>query len=474
MPKSSKLILFALGGLTGLVVLGVVVAALRLRLYARPRLESVASEAMGMEFSVGGGLAIHFLPSLHVEVADVRVRNRGTDVASGRELDLGLALLPLLHRDIRIETIALSGVRISIVKDHDGTTNVTRPPRARGMFPALNLARLSISGAVVLYTDRQSGKGLEGRDCNLNVNHLRFSSGDNSDPLKNLAFAATLVCGEIQTTDLAMSDVSVSVEGKDGLFDFEPINLRLFGGNGSGNVHADFSGPVPVYHVHGSLAKFRIEEFFKALSPKAIGEGAMDFSINLSMQGKTWDDMKRTVAGDGSLRGDNLKFNVSDLDQQLSRYESSQSFNLVDVGAFFFAGPLGLVVTKGYNFASVFRGSRSSSTLIRMLVSEWKIERGVAQAQDAAMATAENRIALKGTLDFVDERFDDVTVAVIDAGGCPTVQQKIRGPFLKPVVEKPNVLTGLTGSTRKLLKQVKGLFGGQCAVFYAGSVAPPK
>jgi hypothetical protein len=60
---------------------------------------------------------------------------------------------------------------------------------------------------------------------------------------------------------------------------------------------------------------------------------------------------------------------IGDIDKELSRYEFSQSFNLVDVGAFFFAGPLGLAVTKGYNFPSIFQSSGGSSQ-IRTLVSK--------------------------------------------------------------------------------------------------------
>jgi AsmA protein len=63
-------------------------------------------------------------------------------------------------------------------------------------------------------------------------------------------------------------------------------------------------------------------------------------------------------------------------------------------------------------------------------------------------------------------------MAVIDAKGCATVQQKVHGPFLNPVVEKPSVLGTLTGPTRRLLRQARGLLGGKCAVFYSGSVAP--
>jgi hypothetical protein len=88
------------------------------------------------------------------------------------------------------------------------------------------------------------------------------------------------------------------------------------------------------------------------------------------------------------------------------------------------------------------------------------------------MATPENRVVLKGGLDFVNGQFNEVTVALIDAKGCSRVQQKIRGPFRQPVVEKPGVLKALAGPTRKLLEQTKGLFGRKCEVFYAGSVPP--
>ena len=77
------------------------------------------------------------------------------------------------------------------------------------------------------------------------------------------------------------------------------------------------------------------------------------------------------------------------------------------------------------------------------------------------MATKQNRIALKGRLDFVNGRFEEVTVAWIDAQGCAVAQQKIRGPFGKPEVEKPNVLISLAGPALTLLRQARSLFGGK-------------
>jgi hypothetical protein len=88
------------------------------------------------------------------------------------------------------------------------------------------------------------------------------------------------------------------------------------------------------------------------------------------------------------------------------------------------------------------------------------------------MEVRANRIALRGGLDFVSGQYDEVTVAVIDAKGCARVQQRVHGPFMNPVVEKPSVLGTLAASTRTLLRQATSLLGGKCAVFYAGSVAP--
>jgi len=46
-------------------------------------------------------------------------------------------------------------------------------------------------------------------------------------------------------------------------------------------------------------------------------------------------------------------------------------------------------------------------------------------AQDVAMATKQNRVALKGGLDFVNERFDNVTIALIDTRGCIKAKQTL-------------------------------------------------
>ena len=475
MSKSLKSILFAIVGLMGLLILISVVLFFFVGTSGyKSRLERAASEALGMEVHVGGRLGIAFFSDLHVRLDDVHIRNREMEIASAKEANLEIALLPLLHREVRIRRIGLQRPRISIKRDRDGVFNFEKRKEAKGTFFTLALDNLSLTDGVFLYGDEQSGEGFEVGNFKLDLRSSQIAGGNSAELLKNLSFTAEFACREIRTKDLMFSDVKFTCKGKDGIFALNPVTMRLFGGQGSGSIGADFSGPVPHYSVRSSLSKFRIEEYLKTVSSKKVAEGSMDFSASLSMRGNTAKEIKQTAGGEVSLRGENLTLYGNDLDREFARFESSQNFNLLDAGALLFAGPLGLAVTKGYNFASIFQGSGGSSS-IGKLFSDWKVERGIAQAKDVAMATKQNRIALQGRINFVDERFDDVTIALIDARGCARVQQKIRGPFRKPVVEKPNVLMSLAGPTLNLLKRAKDLFtGGKCEAFYTGSVPAPK
>jgi uncharacterized protein involved in outer membrane biogenesis len=475
MSKSLKIILLSVAGVIGLLIL-ISVALLFLvdtGVY-KPRLERAASEALGMEVHISGRLGITLFPDLQIRLDDVHIRNQGMDIASAKEAHIEISLRPLLHREVQILRIGLKHPRISIKRDRAGVFNYEKKGEAKGPFGPLELDHLSLTDGVFLYGDEQSGEGFEAGNFNLDVRSLRVAGGDRAELLKNLSFSAAFACPEIRTKRLAFSDVKLTCKGRDGIFALDPVTIRLLGGQGSGRIEADFSGSAPRYSLRSSLSKFRIEEYLKTVSSKKLAEGAMDFSANLSMRGNTAKEMMQSAGGEVSLRGENLTLYGNDLDREFARFESSQNFNLVDVGAFFFAGPIGLAVTKGYNFASIFQGSGGSSG-IGKLFSDWKVERGVAQARDVAMATPKNRVALKGRINFVDERFDDVTIALIDARGCARVQQKIRGPFRKPVVEKPNVLISLAGPVLNLLRKTEDLLiGEKCKAFYTGSMPAPK
>jgi uncharacterized protein involved in outer membrane biogenesis len=473
MSKLPKLILLAAGGFVGALIVTAVVVLLILGTNAKSHVQTLLSDALEMKVNVAGRLNIGFFPSFHITMENVQIRTSGSEIASAAQANLGIELLPLLHKEVRMDSVGLKHVRIAIERQRDGRFNFETRTELKRTFPPTEVPRVSLSDATLLYKDQQSGKALEADSCDLDVRHLQLSKKKSAALVKSLSFTAVIACGEIPTKGLVLSEVKFSIDGKEGVFDLNPVTMRVFGGQGSGDIRADLSGSMPEYHVHFFLSKFHLAEFFKTLSSRNVGDGPVNFSTNLSMTGKTTDEMVRSTRGEASVHTHDLTLKIGDIDKQLSRYESTQSFNLVDVGALFFAGPLGLAVSKGYNFASIFQSSGGSSRILT-LVSNWNVESGVVQAKDVAMATKENRIALKGGLDFVNRRFKGVTVALVDAQGCPRVEQEIHGSFSKPEVEKPSILASLAGPARKLLRKAKGLFGWHCDVFYAGSVAPPR
>lgn len=353
---------------------------------------------------------------MHITLEDVHLAQQGGEIARIEKVRLGIDLLPLLQNNIRIGTLALKHPRISLERDDDGKFNYMKTESNGATEATLDWPEVSLTEGTLIFSDQQTGAMFEASNCSLAVNQLGSAGWNVSDPsnlLKTLSFTADLACGAIQIQELTLSAVHLSARGKNGVIDLNPVTMQIFGAQGAGKLHADFTSAIPHYDLRYQLLAFRIEEFFKLLSPQPVATGTMDFSTTLSAQGKTLDEERPTIMGTVSLRGENIKIVGRDLDEEFSRFESSQNFNLVDVGAFFFAGPLGLLVTKGFNFASNLQGP-SGSSKIRTLVSDWQVKHGVAQAQDVALATSQHRVAIQGGLDLVNEKFNDLTMALVD------------------------------------------------------------
>lgn len=471
MSKSGKIALAAAGAVLGMVVVGAIGMLLAWRGHGQAQVEAAASNALGMQVRIGGPPVVQFFPSLGMRLEDVRIHSHGTELATAKEARLGIELVSMLRRQVRITLIELKHATISVERGRDGKFNFEAPGRASGALP--DSIDVSLTDLTFEYANREAGTSVHAGPCDVQAQRLRFSGTAGGDPMKGFGVSATVSCRQIRTRDLPMSDVRFALEASKGVLETRKLTMRAFGGQGSADVRADFSGPIPSYRVHGVLAKFRLEEFSKNFSQKSIGHGLMDFSTELTMTGTSADEMTRSSAGDASLHGTGLMLDIGDLDSELSHYKATQRFSLIDLGAFFFAGPLGLAVTKGYDYAKVMNSTGGSSR-IQTLISEWHIERGVAQAKDVAMTTEANRVALKGALDFVTASYQDVTVAVVGPQGCVQVQQKVRGPFSHPDVEKPNVVSSLAGPALHLLKKARHALGGHCEVFYAGSLPPPQ
>ncbi len=67
--------------------------------------------------------------------------------------------------------------------------------------------------------------------------------------------------------------------------------------------------------------------------------------------GSDWDSVVNNMNGTINLSGNNLLLNGFDADEIINDFKRSQNFNFVDLGAVLLAGPVGIAVTKGSDFA---------------------------------------------------------------------------------------------------------------------------
>jgi uncharacterized protein involved in outer membrane biogenesis len=480
-----KKLLIALGALLGLLLLAGIAIVFLVDVNAyKPRIEAAVSDALGMEFKIQGKAGLRLLPSVSIVLSDIRLRNLGTDLATAETLRVGVKLRPLLSRRLEITEIVLKNPVIRIEKGTDGKLNYETPPRSPkppatgGEKPGFSLAVTggAVQNGSLVYLDKTSGARTEVSGIDLSLKSLSLPADPKTPLPKGISFVGALRIKGIGGKGFAVSDMEADVTASAGIYDIRPFTMKLFGGSGEGGIRIDLSQQKPGFQVTFTLAKFRAEESLAAITQQKILSGPMTVGTDLAFRGGGVEEMKRTVHGQVSLRGEDLTLHGIDLDGTLSTVEQARQTNLADLGTLLLVGPLEAAITKGYRFSGLGGASaEGGESKLTVLVSDWTIRDGVGEATDVAFTTRKNRIALKGKLDIGKERFVDVTVAVLDEKGCAKIRQTISGPFSAPRLDEVSTMGSAVALVLGLFEQTRNLLNqGACTPFYTGSVVQPK
>jgi uncharacterized protein involved in outer membrane biogenesis len=472
-----KVLFIATGVITLVVFVGILAFLLNIKAF-KPQIEAAASTALGMDVRIKGRVGIALFPGFGLSLKDVNVRNRGLDVVTIEKMRLGLKLFPLARKEFQISRVGLFEPVFSLVRYKDGMCNFDKPGRTLSGKP-FAVKKISISQGNLVYTDETSGEKIEVNNFDLILKNLSYNETDSAEPAKSISFIGNTRCKILKIYNFTLMNLVMRAAGEKGILDINPVRMDIFGGTGNGSIHVDVTGPSPHYRVIYTLNRVTIEELLHQYSlkkiPQKIIEGPINFSADLTAMGKSADELRRSLNGNLSLNGENLMLYNIDIDALIMKYERSQNFNLVDVGAFLLVGPFGPVLTKGYNFTRLYEESKGGKGIIRKLDSVWKVRNGIAEARDVALASKKQRIAMKGGLDFINERFVDVTLAVLDKRGCSVYSEKVRGPFRNPQIEKESIFKSIAGSVLNPLGDAwEFIQGKECTVFYSGSVAHPE
>ncbi|MFQ5695392.1 MAG: AsmA family protein, partial [Terriglobia bacterium] len=122
------------------IVVGLLLVVLLLAPYVlsidryRPAIVEQLKKETGRDVEIEK-IRLHFLPSLHVQVVNFRVKNpRGFpagDTAAIESVDVGLAFWPLLRRQVEIGSVGVRNVEVNLLTDERGRTNYAMPRKRK-------------------------------------------------------------------------------------------------------------------------------------------------------------------------------------------------------------------------------------------------------------------------------------------------------------------------------------------------------
>ena len=174
MGKLLKIVL----GIAAALVLVVVLAVGAFALFFNPndfrgRITAEAKKATGRDLVIGD-IKLSLFPTLGARIRNATLSNApgfgDKPFAAVSEADVGVQLLPLiLRREVRVSTIALSGLKLDAIRNADGSSNwddlqkigetPASPAQPASDAPAvksIDISGISIENAALSYTDLQA------------------------------------------------------------------------------------------------------------------------------------------------------------------------------------------------------------------------------------------------------------------------------------------------------------------------------
>ena len=484
-----KKLLLILGGIIALVVIAAIAAVMLVDVNSyKPKIEAAALEATGLELKINGKIGISLFP-IGVSADDIHISNKEGQIVGLQRLTIGVEILPLLKKDIKVTRCDLIKPVINIVKNSDGkfnfeeTEKIPAPKKdqdgkgAAAAGAAFSVGALNLSDGSLVYLDKKSGDRSELKGFNLSIkNFAAGAPGD--DMVKHMSFTGSFDCKEVLQKKLRIDNIKAAIKANNGVFEVNPISMEAFGGKGEGDSRIDMAAATWGYKKDFKLSKFSFEKLTESFGQKKSIGGEGNMVLAVTAHGREMNQIMGSLNGSFSIKGDNLILYTMDLDKKLMALESPGKFTLNSLSSLDLSTVVGLDSLLGAGAAANTKGEQG---VIKKMVSDWTIRNGVADATDVAIATQKHRIAVKGKLNLVSERYENLVLAVIDEKGCSKFKQTLNGPFKKPKIDTKEAL-------QSAVTAVSGLFGlkvpqlqnkptqqeAKCDNFYSGSVQPPK
>jgi uncharacterized protein involved in outer membrane biogenesis len=176
MNKYLKYSLYALGGLVVLLLLLVVVIAATFNPNDyKQHVIDLVKEKKERTLTIDGDITLSFWPKIGADLGKVAIsEHKGSaEFASINSAKVALALLPLLKKELVVDTIYVDGAKANIVKYKDGTTNfddLLSKDETESEQIKFDVQGVNITNSEVRYSD-------EGSDAQYAISQFNLTSG---------------------------------------------------------------------------------------------------------------------------------------------------------------------------------------------------------------------------------------------------------------------------------------------------------
>jgi len=240
-----------------LIVVAVIAARFDANRY-KTELAALVKDRTGRTLTLEGPLSLSFFPKLAVRAQTIALSGAGGkgEFARVGELQLSLALLPLLSQQVVVDRVALSGVSAEVVRFRNGTTSID-----------------DLTGTAA--TDRKGGKG----------------DKDSKDSRVSKDRSAPSVALDVAGVDIAIDGLTWRDERDGGQWKLSAVKLA------TGRIADDAPG------------KLRLGARIEGVNPpmKADIDLASAYRFNFSRQTAALTDLSLKIAGDlPSMKGAKL------------------------------------------------------------------------------------------------------------------------------------------------------------------------
>lgn len=228
------------------------------------------------------------------------------------------------------------------------------------------------------------------------------------------------------------------------------------------------------FNMESKKEGIALESLFVELDTVDSGSQFVIYGDGHVKAGFDWDannsgSFLETMNASFSLEGRDLKIEGVDLDNFIDKFKRSQNFNLADVGAVMLAGPAGLAVTKGGDYASLAFSKKGDSTFIHHFVADWSYRQGTLSTEDVALSTLKHRVASEGWYKVPKDSLDFM-IRIVDKRGCELVGQRIYGLSAEPKYSRVKLIKTFLGPVKNFFRDL----GFGCEEVYQGKVEHPE